>query len=35
VNQVQTNKQLSLASGQILNGVKIPDFIEQITLVGH
>jgi hypothetical protein len=26
---------LRLASRQILNGVKIPDFIEQITLVGH
>ena len=35
MNQVQPNKQLRLAPWQILNGMKIPDFVEQISLVGH
>jgi hypothetical protein len=26
---------LRLAPRQILNGMKIPDFVEQISLVGH
>lgn len=35
VNQVQANEQLRLPGGQRANGVKIPDFVEQIAPVGH
>jgi hypothetical protein len=35
VNQVQTDEELSLATGQSANRVQIPHFIEQIAFVGH
>ena len=35
MNQMQTDEQLRLPAGQILYGVKVPDFVKQITFVGH